>query len=638
MEYTTEQLNFFRICYIVFDLVPKSLRSMFKSEWDIRYKGRFGEWKDTTQNGRDFFNSESKKSRSKNARLLATIKNGNTAEWDCSCLFFAILFSDSIGTTLSGSARTNVDDLREFRNYIAHKTEAQFTDAEFYKCIGRVLVDVSSLNLPTSYIEEVKNQTSFPTAEVNRLMVLLNILQEELKRAKSNSSASEKQVRSLMYDLQQAEDTIQREQEQVQCLTDELNSKVASFCHLPFKPSHQIVKRTNDVARILTEMQKLENDCKGVVSTVYLSGSPGCGKSQIARQIGQEFFTTSSDESDGETFVATMNAETLETLADSYITLAKQLGVTEYTLTQLATWKDSSPKETIQHLKSLIFPKMRQFCKWLIIADNVEDLSMVRGSLPQTASEECGHGQVLITTQDTSAIPTRAPHTYHESLSVGMQREDALELLKQVSQISNHKRAEEVAEVLGFQPLALAAAAFYVCTVVGHGSPNYTWPDYLETFSRGEREGTEEPLAKENGAYSKTLTTALKMALNNASKNDEVLRQTFCLLSLCASESLPVEAAASFIKARTATPTKEPHKRPTKELIKAKILKSSLIICFRGDDEAPEYFKVHQIVHELLKATWKTHSEARKALPDSIRSLHQVLLSECGHLFTKGQA
>ena len=198
MEYTVEQLNFFRICYIVFDLIPKSLRSVFKSEWDIRYKGSFGEWKDTTQNGSDFFNSESKKSRSRNARLLTTIKNGNTAEWDCSCLFFAILFSDSIGTTLSRLVRTNVDDLLLLLN--------------------------SGITLP--------------------------IL------PRPNFHASEEQVRKLTFDLQQAEETILREQEQIQCLSDEINSRVVSFCHLPFKPSHQIVKRTNDVSRILTQMQK----------------------------------------------------------------------------------------------------------------------------------------------------------------------------------------------------------------------------------------------------------------------------------------------------------------------------------------------------------------------------------------------
>ena len=132
------------------------------------------------------------------------------------------------------------------------------------------------------------------------------------------------------------------------------------------------------------------------------------------------------------------------------------------------------------------------------------------------------------------------------------------------------------------------------------------------------------------------MTTAVKMALNNASKNDEVLRQTFYLLSLCASESLPIEAAVSFVKARTATSTKETHERPTKELIKAKILKSSLITCLRGDDKVPEYFKMYQIVQEVLKATRITHPETRKALPDAIRNLHQDLLSEYDQLFTNG--
>ena len=194
MEYTSEQLNVFRICYILFDLVPKGLRNVFKLEWDFRYKTRLGAWNDTTQNGRDFLSNESKKSRSKNARLLATIQNGTTAEWDCSCLFFAILFSDSIGTTLSAAFRKDVDDLRQVRNYIAHITEAQLTDAEFQNCVGRVLVDFSSLSLPINDIEEVKNQTNFPKGEVNRLMTLLDKLQEELKKARVRRTSSKSHI------------------------------------------------------------------------------------------------------------------------------------------------------------------------------------------------------------------------------------------------------------------------------------------------------------------------------------------------------------------------------------------------------------------------------------------------------------
>ena len=46
-----------------------------------------------------------------------------------------------------------------------------------------------------------------------------------------------------------------------------------------------------------------------------------------------------SSNSKGLAFVATLNAETLETLAESYMSLAKHLGITEYTLTSLTTSK-----------------------------------------------------------------------------------------------------------------------------------------------------------------------------------------------------------------------------------------------------------------------------------------------------------
>ena len=73
----------------------------------------------------------------------------------------------------------------------------------------------------------------------------------------------------------------------------------------------------------MTKMHDLDNGSNGAVSTIYLLGNPGCGKTQIARQIGQEFFARGSDASEGLTFVATLNAETLEKLADSYISPGK---------------------------------------------------------------------------------------------------------------------------------------------------------------------------------------------------------------------------------------------------------------------------------------------------------------------------
>ena len=169
MEYNSEQLNYFRICYIAFNLVPEGLRKLLKQEWDFRIQNNA--WRmerHASKNGFDFCNQRVyEKAIRRILDIWRLYSNGNTAEWDCSCLLFAILFSDSIGTTLSAAIRKEVDDLRQVRNDIAHISEAKLTDADFGGYVGRVLLAFNYLSLPISDIEAVKNQTNFPTAEVN---------------------------------------------------------------------------------------------------------------------------------------------------------------------------------------------------------------------------------------------------------------------------------------------------------------------------------------------------------------------------------------------------------------------------------------------------------------------------------------
>ena len=180
MEYSREQLNYLNICHVNVDLVPAGLREIFKREWDFHYGSSLGQWKDTPQNGRDFYKRESKASRKKNARCLAVIHNGDTAEWDRSCLLFAILYSDSIGTTLAPAVRKDVDDIRQVRNEIAHLTHAKMTDDEFHTSIDRVLNAFLSLGLGTTEIQEIKNRTIFPKKEVESLQKQARDLQAEL--------------------------------------------------------------------------------------------------------------------------------------------------------------------------------------------------------------------------------------------------------------------------------------------------------------------------------------------------------------------------------------------------------------------------------------------------------------------------
>ena len=213
MECTSEQLNYFRLCYIAFNLVPEVLRKVFKQEWNFLYMTTpFGEWKDIPQNGHDFYNNERGKSRKKYARYLATIQKGNTAEWDCTCLFFAILSSDSIGTTLGATIRKEVDDLRQVRNDIAHINEDELTDVEFQNYVARVIAASTSLKLSTDEVEDVKHQTSYPTAEVNSL-------KKQAYRLKADLKAKDEEDKNLNSQLQLTQNTLQTKQEEEETLT-----------------------------------------------------------------------------------------------------------------------------------------------------------------------------------------------------------------------------------------------------------------------------------------------------------------------------------------------------------------------------------------------------------------------------------
>ena len=266
-------------------------------------------------------------------------------------------------------------------------------------------------------------------------------------------------------------------------------------------------------------------------------------------------------------------------------------------------------------------PKVSEFTKWLIIADNVIDLRSVRNLLPQTGSKEWGHGQVLITTQDSTTIPQNAPHTYHESLSKGMQLDDAMKLLENVSHVTDQDQVKAVAEALDYQPLALAAAAYYLNAVVHSGSPNYSWREYLELARQNQqRDATENVLASESAAYSQTTTTVIKMALKRAVENDEVLRHTFSFFALCASESLPLEAVVKFVKGRLRTELPE-------ELIKSKILRSSLILVEEVD---PKCLRLHNIVHTVVKQSTFANQESDERdqnIAEAVRIFYLLLNS-----------
>ena len=145
-EYTSEQLNFFRICYVTTDVLADGLREIFKQEWDKVYKSTKGEWKDDSRSGTDFYNGESPQNQKRNALLLATIKNGNRREWE---------------------------------NF-AHITQGRLSDTDFQNAIGKVDVGFQALRLTTEKNQGIKNQATFLTEQL--LNTLKNLQEKENQR------------------------------------------------------------------------------------------------------------------------------------------------------------------------------------------------------------------------------------------------------------------------------------------------------------------------------------------------------------------------------------------------------------------------------------------------------------------------
>ena len=473
-KYTNEQLNYFRICHVTTNILAEGLRTIFKQEWDKQYKATMGEWKDEPRNGLDFYNGESLRNRRKNAHLLATMKNGDRAEWDCIMLFYAILYSDCVGHGINATVRTNVDDLRKFRNEVfAHTLRDSLSDADFHKNIRNVCSGFQVLGLNTVKIQDIKNQTTFPTEELRDVLKDVDNLKQQLQ--------DKEDQRQLLQDQRQVlEDQRQVLEDQRQVLEDQLQKEITTFCILPPKPSHDIGTRDRDVAEIAQHLKELKKANQSSITYLYISGNPGNGKSQLARLVVRRFFDEAKEMPCGTPFVMTLNAASPDSLLESYAFFARQLRCPEYSIIQILNSKNSKIDEKIADLKMLISTKIGLYKSWLLVVDNVTSVSSVHVHLPDSGNEAWGKGQLLITTQDTASIPLPSSCISHIPVSKGMNHDDAISLLSMLSGLRDSEQENEVAQALHYQPLALASAATFVKQArQNKASSHFGWKEYL---------------------------------------------------------------------------------------------------------------------------------------------------------------
>ena len=651
-EYDKEQLNHYRISYVTTDILAEGLRSVFKQEWDNRYKTTLGEWKDDPESGIYFFNGESMLNQVRNRRLLETMLNGNRSKWDCNMLFYAILDSDCIGRGISTTVKTNVDILRKFRiEEFADMRRGRLTDTDFQDAIGKMRGAFQALGLSTKQIDDVKNQTRFPTEELRLVTKKVDdlemelpqekqrpkILKDELKNKVSqfsilpskpshhvterNREASEitkrlfddvknqtrfptEELRLVTKKVDDLEMALRQEKQRPKILKDELKKKGSHFCVLPSKPSHHVTERNREASEITKRLKVLKEVNKKDLSYLYICGKPGSGKSQLAGLVAKRFFEEANEIPSAAPFVMTLNAASPDSLLWSYALMARQLKCPEHAVTNILNFKDILIEQKIACLKVLVATKIGLYTTWLLVVDNVSSMSWVHVHLPERGNEQWSNGQVLITTQDVSSVPSTNSFVNHVSISKGMDVDDCRRLLETLSGIVDCEMAKEVAKILDYQPLALASAATYVNQVRQNKSTsNFHWVDFLEKVQKGQQSTTEEFPQERKLSYPKSITLATTFAVKNAMLSDKIVDQTFTLLSLCSSQPLSLDIVNSYI-------LKVDEQAQDQESICMRI-KRCLLVLFEEDQDGA-CIRVHRVVHEAIKAVMKDQLERSK--------------------------
>ncbi|XP_044175783.1 uncharacterized protein LOC114949393, partial [Acropora millepora] len=583
-EYTEEQLNFFRVCFITTTELTDGLRTIFKQQWDNRYKTTLGEWRDKAKNGQDFKNGESTGKQKRNKKLLATMINGNRAEWDCTMLFYAILFSDRIGCNVDAVVQSNVDDLREFRNEVfAHLPQGQMSKPKFQTEIAKVEGAFETLGLSTAKIQEIRNQENFPTRHLNQCL------------------------------------------EEIKVLNDQLLNEIKPFCTLPPKPSHDVAARNDEVAKITQELKQLKETNESRLSYLYISGNPGSGKSQLAGLVAEQIFMESTD---AFIFVMTLNAANLDRLLDSYVSFARHLKCSEYAVTNTLNDKDLKTEEKIAYIKSLAGAKVELYASWLLVVDNVVSIHEMHAHLPDTGNSHWSKGQLLITSQDTTSIPPDNSFIKQMSVSKGMAPSDATSLLATISGIADDETAKKVAHALDYQPLALASAATFVKQLCDNKlSSNLGWEDFLEKLDEGQLKNIETFLSNTNASYPYSMTTAIALAVEKSMLSDRVLKHAFNIISLCAPQPLNLDIVTNYIqKVEENSDMNTEGEFNDKNVIGLRISKSSLLLL--EEDNGEIYVRIHQVVRDVIQRLIKQHWETQdfEVVHVSILSLNQFIV------------
>jgi hypothetical protein len=139
------------------------------------------------------------------------------------------------------------------------------------------------------------------------------------------------------------------------------------------KPSHEVQARKTEVGQIEDMFENLRKSCDKSVINIFVFGAPTCGKTQLAKQYGEQYYETQKQHkkkityTKQNTIVGSLDVRNESSLWRSYSRLATDL--------HCKVVPDGQLKDRLAILKARVQMKLRDNPDWLLIIDGVNDES-----------------------------------------------------------------------------------------------------------------------------------------------------------------------------------------------------------------------------------------------------------------------